>query len=205
MRSSSKHSSSALLAIVLLLLLGPALAVSPGKPFTSPLKNFSLVVPTLPFGTRAREDHTKDVGSLRVLGESGDLRRIDYARLPPSAIPPTDAAGQVALGEQSLQSLIASHPSTLLSKEPLQIDGLDVLFALVLFPEGSHLQDSSSGKRLNSTRGLLFFTKGGFQYVLYVEVSGGIFAIGKPPRDPGAMARVAKGLLEEFYRLITFH
>ncbi len=166
----------------------------PGKPYASPLKNFSLIIPELPFGTTVQKTNSKDMGMVSCLGAAGDVRRIDYQRLPPGVSPPSDSTAQRSLGQGVLQSILAANPGSILSEEPLQVDGQDAWFALVTLAKASR-SVGATGQRLDATRGLLVFVRNGFVYVLHVE-RGAPWQLDAP---------LAKDLLASFYRQITFH
>ncbi len=165
-----------------------------GTTYDAPLKNFSLVIPALPFGTTVQKANTQDTGTLSCLGAAGDVRRIDYQRFPPDFTPPSDSTAVRMFAQGALQSMLAANPGTILSEEALQIDGQDAWFAMVTFFKAARSVDAS-GQRLDATRGVLIFARNGFAYSLHVERG--------PPWHLDAA--LAKELLTTFYRGITFH
>jgi hypothetical protein len=181
----------------LVLLLPPTLPglQKPGRPYESPLHNFSVVVPELAFGTRVQKANNSDDGMLSCLGEMGDVRRIDYQRLPPDFPYPSDSAALHAFGQVVLRDLLAANPGTIVNDGPVQIDGQDAWFALVTLFRASRVIDST-GQRRDATRGVLVFGRSGFAYTLHAEQ--GVVAA---PLE----AERAKQILTEFYQRITFH
>ena len=181
-------------------------AQRPGQRFDSPLKNFSVIVPD--FATRVQKSNTKTDGTVSFLGLFGDLRRIDYAHLEPEALEALatlDSTQKQRAYQQVLQVVLSTSRNELLTQEPVRFDALDMLVALVSFPEGSHLFDAVSGKRLHSVRGLLLFTRGGFQYTLSIEVGDALLRRPEERQAPTEeLAKRAIALLGEFYQTIAF-
>jgi hypothetical protein len=166
----------------------------PGKPYESPLHNFTLLVPEFPFGTRVQKANDKEAGMISCLGDMGDVRRIDYQRLPPGFPMPSDTAMLHAFGQEVILDLLAANPGKVLSEGAVQLADQGAWFALVTFLHASRVVDST-GQRLDATRGLLVFARGGFAYTLHAE-QGVAAAQLEPDR--------AKEILTAFYQRITF-
>jgi hypothetical protein len=194
-----------ILICLLLALPIPSLAQRPGKSFESPLKNFTVLVPQFPFGTKVKKQNDKNGGTVSFSGDLGHARRIDYSRLPPDTPVPTDSTEQQASYGRVLKILLESNPSSLIVEKPYLLDKIPMLFAIVSFPEGSHLANAGTGKRMDSVRGLLFFVRGAFLYVLHAELSSGVFSQpGEGQLAPEELTRRAELFLPELYRSITF-
>jgi hypothetical protein len=170
----------------------------PRQSFESPLKNFSVVVPELPFGTSIEKKSGKDGGTVSFLGATGDIQRIDYQRLPPDFAIPTDSASLQRFAESALQSLLTPYHGTVLADSALKFVDQDAWFALVNFPHAARVVDST-GQRRDATRGLLLFVRNGFGYNLHVE--GGVMDTG--PGHPLSVPHALE-LLSRFYQTITF-
>ena len=182
----------------------PVLAQKPGAMFQSPLKNFAIPVPTLNFGTQVVKRNSKDEGTVSFISGTGDSSRIDYVRLPPNA-PSLSNDEQQAGYERMLNGLVASNAnSAIVVQKPYLLDDVPMLMAVVSFPGGSHVMDQRTRKHLDSTRGLLFFARNGFLYVLHEELTDVVFDLGKAPPGVEELTRRAERLLPEFYRSITF-
>jgi hypothetical protein len=182
----------------------PLLAQKPGGTFKSPLKNFTIPVPELNFGTRVEKRNSNDEGTVSFISGAGDSSRIDYVRLPPNA-PVLSTDEQQAGYERMLNGLVTSNAnSAIVVQKPYLLDDVPMLMAIVSFPGGSHLMDQRTRKHLDSTRGLLFFARNGFLYVLYDELTDGAFDLGKAVPGVEELTRRAERSLPQFYRSITF-
>jgi hypothetical protein len=190
-------------AVVVLLAATPAAAQRPGQQFRSPLRNFAVTVPNLTFGTDIQKRNDRDGGTVSFVGGMGDLRRIDYHRLPNAA--PEDMDELQALLREPVELLVQGSNGEILAEHPHETDGFPMRLSIVSFPEGSHLMNQQTGRRLDSVRGLLSFASGGFLYVLHIELAGPVWG-GKPGAPlPGTADYVRRGTerLAEFYRTIT--
>ena len=201
--------SRCLCAVVIGLVLGsgstPLYAQKPGKPFKSPLKNFTVMVPEFPFGTRVQKQNDKDEGTVSFLGGAGHALRIDYARLPTGTTFPTDSTELRAYQHKVLERLLLANPSSVLSERTYTLDDAPMLLALVSFPAQSHLQDASSGKRMDSVRAVLIFARGDFVYTLHAELAANVFSRkDAAPLSVEELSRRAERLIPDFYRSIKF-
>lgn len=205
----------AVVATSLVLGLGapPLYAQKPGKLFTSPLKNFTVVVPdfgSLGFGTdgtKAQKQNSKDGGTVSFMNGAGRLLRIDYTRLPTDTILPTDSIELQAFYHKALEDqTLRTNSSSLLSERAYVLDNASMLLALVSFPAGSTLQDAVTGKRRDSVRAVLVFARGGFLYMLHAELVADIFdPPGKAPVETTEeLNRRADNWIPSFYRSMTF-
>jgi len=202
-------------AISLVLGLGatPLHAQKPGKLFTSPLKNFVVVVPDFGSlglgtdGTRVQKQNNKDGGTVAFMSGAGRLLRIDYARLPTGTILPTDSIELQAFYHKALaDQILRTNPSSLLSERAYALDDVSMLLALVSFPAGSNLQDAVTGKHRDSVRAVLSFARGGFQYMLHAELVADIFTPpGETPLAMEELSRRADNWIPDFYRSIKFN
>ncbi len=181
-------------------------AQKPGKPFKSPLKNFTIIAPRIPYGTKIQKENSKDDGTVSFFGDAGDLRRIDYFRAPAGKTAPMDSTEQQALYHRSLNALLKSNTgSSLLSERAYTLDGTGMLLALVAFPEGSTVVESFTGKREDSVRGILIFARKDFLYALHAELLDNVLERKKDPLPPEELLRRAELYLPELYRSMTFH
>jgi hypothetical protein len=201
--------SRALTAVVIGLVLGLGAttlrAQEPGKPFSSPLKNFTVMVPEFPFGTKVQKQNNKEGGTVSFLGAAGHAWRIDYTRLPTGTTVPMDSTELQAFYHKALEDLLHANPSTLLSERAYTLDDAMMLLALVSFPAGSHLQNAASGKRMDSVRGLLIFAHAGFLYMLHAELAANVFnRPGEAPLAVEELSRRAEIFIPDFYRTIRF-
>jgi hypothetical protein len=214
MRLSRAWLITTLAGVLLTLPAAPSLAQKPGDTFQSPLKNFTIPVPQMNFGTKVEKRNSKDEGSVSFIGGAGDSRRIEYVRLPPNA-PALSNDEQQAGYERMLRGLVESNKnSAIVMQKPYVLDDVPMLMAVVSFPGGSHLMDQRTRKHLDSTRGLLFVARNGFLYVLHYELTDGLFGLlkGKPESEGTGKAelgvdeltRRAERTLPQFYRSITF-
>lgn len=171
----------------------------PGESFQAPLKNFTVLVPNLPFGTKVQKKNDKDLGMVSFLGATGDVRRIDYQRLPPDFNIPTDSITLRRFTETALISLLEPNHGTVEADSAISLPDQEAWFALVHFPNASRLVDST-GTRLDAVRGLLLFVRQGFAYTLSVEP--GVMDTG-PGHQLNAPYAIA--MLTKFYGSIAFH
>jgi len=195
-----------LAGLVVALQAAPSLAQRPGKPFQSPLKNFTVTVPESPFGTTVTKRNSKDEGTVSFILGTGDASRIDYMRLPRGG-PLLTGDEQQAGYERMLKGLAESNPgSAIVVQKPYMLDDISMLFAIVSFPGGSHLMEQATRKHFDSTRGLLFFVRSGFVYVLHDELVASVFDLGKEPKlvSSEELTTRAERSLPELYRSITF-
>jgi hypothetical protein len=183
----------------------PSLAQKPGQTFQSPLKNFTVPVPKLGLGgTQVRKKNSKDQGTVSFVGDTGDSRRIDYMRLPPGT-PTLTAEEQQAGNARMLTGLVEANANSVIAvQKPYLLDDIQMLLAVVSFPGGSHLMNQATGKHLDSTRGLLFFVRGGFIYVLFDDIVDTMFDLGKELPSVEELTKRAERSVPEFYRSITF-
>jgi hypothetical protein len=200
-------------AMVIGLILGlgvsPVLAQKPGKPFKSPLKNFTVTVPALGMfsAPKIEEDHGKDSGSVAFHGDDGSLLRIDYARLPAGKPLPKEPSALREFYSGAIKWQIGREKSTgsVLSEEEYVLDDAPMVLSLVSVPSGSRLLDTKTGKRRDSVLGVLTFARGEFLYMLYAELGASIFdRPGEAPPGVEELSRSAKNWLPNFYRDIKF-
>ena len=201
-------------AISMVLGLGaaPVSAQKPGKPFTSPLKNFTVLVPDFGSvglgtrGTRIQKQNDKDGGTVSFMNDAGRLLRIDYKRLPTGTTLPADSTDLQAFYRKALEDqVLRTSPSSALSERAYTLDGAPMRLAVVSFPAGSRLLDAVTGKRMDSVRALLIFARGGFLYTLHAELVADIFdPPGKTPVTVEELNRRAENWLPNFYRSMTF-
>ena len=184
----------------------PVLAERAGRTFKSPLNNFTVPVPDLSlFGSdvHVQKRNSKDEGFVSFVGDMGRRRRIDYARLPPDANPLTSDDHQAG-HEHILKRMIDSNAqSVVIAQKPHEFDGVPMLLAVVRFPGASAMMDASTKKPHDSWRGLLFFIRSRFAYVLHAELTDGATEVRKPPNAEELTNR-AERHLQEFYRTIAF-
>jgi hypothetical protein len=204
------------LAMALILGLGaPARAQKPGQTFKSPLKNFTVVVPSLGLGPRVEKQNSKNDGRVGFYSDLGDLLRIDYGRLPADVTVPTDSTALHAFHRQPVDALVQASQGVLISERDVVVDGAPMLLAIVAIPGGSPVEVTTQddqgkpvSKRMDSERGLLVFARGGFVYVLQAELTASVLDIGKakdkPPPTLEEKSATAERMLPEFYRTITF-
>jgi hypothetical protein len=205
MRPHARHHAVIVLGVALGLAGLPAHAQKPGRPFKSPLKNFTVIVPDFPFGTKVEKQNTEDGGTVSFLGPAGHLSRIDYQRLPVGAVVPADSVELFQLHRQALAALLQANPCSLVADGAHTIDGAATLSAVVAFPAGSHLRDAASGRRMDSVRGVLAFARGGFVYLLHVELAANVFnRPNAPPPAVEELRRRAQQFLTGLYRAMTF-
>ena len=204
--SPLRASLAAFTVSLLVLSTIPVLAERAGRTFESPLNNFTVPVPDLSlFGSdvRVQKRNSKDEGFVSFVGDTGRRRRIDYARLPPNANPLTSDDHHAGY-ERILKRTIESNArSAVIAQKPHEIEGVPMLLAVVLFPGASALMDARTKEPSDSWRGLLFFIRGRFAYVLYAELTDGGTELRKPPNAEELMKRAEKNL-PEFYRTIAF-
>jgi hypothetical protein len=181
----------------------PAWPQRPGKTFESPLKNFSIVVPDLPFGTRVEKRNGKDEGTVAFLGDFGQAQRIDYMRVPAQSPPLAEAEQQEAyarvvkgLGESKRGEVVADRPYT--------VDGVSMRLAIVSLPGGSHLADQTTRKQLDSVLGVLVLVRNGFLYVLQYELVPPAANVGREPVPSEELNRRAELFLPQMLHAITF-
>ncbi|MBI1805694.1 MAG: hypothetical protein HYR76_01430 [Ignavibacteria bacterium] len=99
----------------------------PGEKYTSPLRNFSITVPSYPLGTKVEESNDKIHGWVGFKGGAGDAARIGYQRLdPPPSVGNPDSlialsraalAGLDSLSRAMLRNIVAGLDS--LSRDSL--------------------------------------------------------------------------------------
>lgn len=186
-----------------LLAATPAAAQRPGQQFRSPLRNFTVTVPNFTFGTEIQRSNDRNGGMVSFLGGMGDLKRIDYHRLTVPA-PPADPEELQALLREPIELLVrGNNAAEILAEHPIEIDGVAMRLSVVTFPEGSHLMNQTTGRRLDSVRALLSFVRGGFLYVMHIELAG---LSGRPGAAPPSIDdHVARANREmpAFYRTVT--
>lgn len=168
-------------ALFAFVLSGQAMAggnVSGGR-YTSPLKNFSLPVPS-GMGVKIDEAGDDFGGIVSFHDDFGNLRAISYLRLPPEIVEIFDDAAQRDFAYRSYlyEALLpemfvpVSADTKVLHEEFLGQDAEREFLAVINIPEGSAMMDMGSGKRFDSTRALLIFETAGFIYTLHYELRG---------------------------------
>lgn len=154
--------------------------IKPGKTYSSPLKDFKVPAPELCLGTKIQQEHDRNGGMVAFLSDVGQLERIDFERLDPSAVSAlarADAAEKLAMYTEHLNSsVIRPNEATLLVEGPFELEEMEALFAVAEFPGGGVLEKAEfrDGKmvleRVDSVRGLMVFSRGDIIYVLHHEV-----------------------------------
>src|SRR5438093_7798011 len=145
------HFGTALAGVIWL--VGVAHALGPGQTFKSPLKNFTIEVPSVLFHTKVAQEHDKDGGVVAFSGTAGQFQRIDYFRRSEGNAVPADSVERHAHYQSLIEALLKGHPgSQILSEKDITLDGIGMLQALVRFPEGSHIQNARTGKQIDSVR-----------------------------------------------------
>lgn len=199
-----RKAAMAILALLVALGSAPLQAQKPGKSFVSPMKNFSVVVPNLTFGTRVDKQRDKEGGMVSFTGGVGDLCRIDYRRLPADFKVPDDDVTRMDFYRSMLEPLLQGNRSSLLSEHSATLGGQPALFAVVSFPGGSHLMDMKTNRRLDSVRGIAVFARGSFVYLLHTELAASAFNPASGPPSAEELGRRAETELPAFYATITF-
>jgi hypothetical protein len=193
-------------AIVALTVIDAA-AEKEGRTFKSPLDNFTVPVPALGMFTsdvKVQKRNTKDQGSVSFIGDTGRLRRIDYRRIPADVIVLTVDAQQAAF-LRMLQALVAANAqSVVVAQKPYEIEGVPVLLAVVTIPGASMLMDAATKKRLDSTRGVLYFVRNRFSYELHAELADGTIVNSRKLPSADELTKHAEQVLSEFYQTIAF-
>ena len=192
---------------VLALTVIPAGAEKPGKTFKSPLNNFTIPVPDLGMFTtdvKVQKRNSKDEGTVSFIGDSGRLRRIDYRRIPEDVIVLTGDVQQAAF-TRMLRALVENNAqSVVVAQKPYEMDGVPMLLAVVTIPGASMFMDAATKKRLDSTRGLLYFVRSRFSYELHAELTDGTFGNSRTPPSADELTTRAERILPEFYQTIAF-
>jgi hypothetical protein len=181
----------------------PAWSQRPGQTFQSPLKQFSVVVPDLPFGTRVEKRNTKDEGTVAFLGAFGHAERVDYMRMPVDS-PPLDGAAQQDAFARVIGGLAESKGGEVVADQPYELDGIPMRLAVLSLPGGSHLADQKTGGRLDSVLGVLVFVRSEFLYSLQYELVPPVANAGRERLRVEELNRRAELFLPQMFHAISF-
>lgn len=201
----TRHAQAIAAGIVMMLLAHaePAWSQKPGQTFQSPLKNFSIVVPDLPFGTRIEKRNGKEEGTVAFLGSFGHAQRIDYMRMPADS-PTLGEAEQQEAYARVVKGLSESKSGEVVSDRPYTVDGASMRLAVVSLPGGSHLADQKTRKQFDSVLGVLVVVRSGFLYVLQDELVPPVANVGRDPVPREELDRRAELFLPKMFQAITF-
>jgi hypothetical protein len=181
----------------------PAWSQRPGQTFQSPLKQFSVVVPDLPFGTRVEKRNTKDEGTVAFLGAFGHAERVDYMRMPVDS-PPLDGAAQQDAFARVIGGLAESKGGEVVADRPYELDGIPMRLAVLSLPGGSHLADQKTGGQLDSVLGVLVFVRSEFLYSLQYELVPPVANAGRERLPVEELNRRAELFLPQMFHAISF-
>lgn len=166
-----------------------------GGQYESPLHNFSLSLPTWP-GLRVEEkSDLKTGGRVSLLGDFGDLWAITYSRVPSDLKPRLD---DPAARDRAYSGFLRNYvmpdiilraaPGSTIVYEEFVNEGEDrSYFAVITLPEASAMMHG--GKRLDSVRGAVVFSKNDFMYMLEHELNTMADQIKFGPITPSAPSR----------------
>lgn len=204
-----KHLRPCLVAMMgVMILVAGARAQSPGQIFKSPVKNFTIPVPDFPFGTKVVKQSNKSGGGLVLFwGKDGESQRIDYFKIHDDSPVPTDSTERHAYFHMLLSALLQEHTAKTLAERNEVLDGVMMLNALVVFTGESQVSVSHNGgpaERLDSTRGISVFARGGYVFILQVDVGAPIFNDGGGIPTIEQLGQRSDEYLPKFYRSITF-
>jgi hypothetical protein len=210
---------------MVVLALNPSLAVGDSlkgkvkkKVYHSPAKNFTVRVPPRGiYGKPKIYDHygkELGVGGVSFADDAGNLQAILYMTMPDHMVSPFQNGGANALKDWFHKAampawfLPVSPNSRVLEEVASSFKGTDAYIALVEIPQGSPAMDLKTGKRFDSTRGLIMFVRGHSVYILATETYGPQLQIWNPPvKDPPVKDENWLGFterLESFYETIKF-
>lgn len=141
--------------------------------YISPHGNFTVPYPQMGAGMRVQKQSFESSGFVSFHDDFGSLKSIEYSLLPASAAPmfataeKKDATYAGLVKNVVLPEMQANFPNTeMLYQESVDIDGSRGYFFVLNMPESSTLVDVKTGKRMDSTRGFLYFSSGGYIYRL---------------------------------------
>lgn len=165
------------IAIVFCLIIGCAgsRGKGPSGPYTSPHGNFVVPVPAMGLfgGTTIQDGSDEHGGRVAFHDDLGYINSITYQRLPDGFDIEGDAVEREAacrgfLHDYALPALFrqVDTGAKVLFEETVGENATPEYFAIVMIPEGSTLEDLTTGKRMDSTRALLIFPRGGYMYML---------------------------------------
>jgi hypothetical protein len=149
-------------------------------------------------------------GAVSFHGDMGGLYGISYL-----LVQPTDAeiyndpvlrdrAYSSYLHNFFLPEIIRQSSQTEVLHEEFVNEGADrELLAVINIPGGSHLMDGISGRRFDSTRGLLIFKALGALYMLQYELSDPVFRDADYPINDVTLER-ARDSLHRFKETVEF-
>jgi len=168
---------SAMIKIIFIILMGVLLVsgcASTGSHvasgiYTSPHANFTVPLPKMGPGARVQEKKFETSGFVSFHDDFGTLKRIDYSALPADAnVVYRDLIHNVVLPD--MQSRFPE--SKLLHEETISNPKNKGYFFVLTIPQGSTLVDMKTGKRMDSTRGYLYFIAQGYIYSLSIQAGG---------------------------------
>jgi hypothetical protein len=199
------------LAIGILVLISGCVVAVEGKQngnYISPHGNFTVPYPQMGAGMRVQKQSFESSGFVSFHDDFGNLISIEYSLLPPSAgamfatAEKTDATYAGLVKNVALPEMRAQAPNTeMLYQESVDIDGGRGYFFVLDMPESSTLVDLKTGKRMDSTRGFMYFYSGGYVYRLsaqYGSLSGLLFG-----KEPGEES-IEKSFIELLDKLKRF-
>lgn len=185
--------------------------------YESPAKNFRVPVPA-GLGMRVNDGFQRagpeagDVGAVSFHDDLGALRMITYMSLDRVPAFP-DSATECRTLEAFIRDVAmptwfvpASQESKILEIAPASFEGKRAVLALVSLPGASPLVDAKTGKRMDSTRGLITFYHGRWVFLLGTETKALWSAVAdstKPAPPDDAWTRFTGGLAA-FFRTIVF-
>jgi hypothetical protein len=197
-------------------------SIRPGKNYKSPLGDFEIKAPELCLGTKIQQQHDDTGGMVAFFSDVGQLERIDFARLDPSAVTTLAEADSAVVhtvyAEHLNSTIIQPNDAVLLVTEPMKAGQTESLFAVAQIPGGGVLESVQfrDGKmvseRVDSVRGLLVFARAGVIYVLHHEVGIDFDAIwdcglsgqGGPQLTAEERDREARKGVQQLYASIRF-
>lgn len=185
------------LSLALVAAFGVPASALAAKTYTSPLKNFTVIVPALQMGTTIQKSNDKESGYVAFVGGAGELQRIDYVVV---LNVPTDSTALASRLDSVLRGNLAKSNAALIEQDQQVIDGTLVSFASATFPGASAAMNLQTGKRMDAVRGMFALVKGKYLYVLTAE-PGGMFAVVGTPEQ---RSKNARRWLGEFLATITF-
>ena len=203
----------AILVLISLIVTGCATTkgkVSSGR-YESPMGNFSIPLPKWP-GLKVQDQSDDYGGRVSMHGDFGGLWAITYLRLPANADislkdqSEKDAAYRGFVTDLQMQNLFqrASPQARIVHEEYLYKGDDRAYFSVVNIPEGAALVDMQKNKRLDSVRGLLVFSKGGFMYMLESEMNS-VFSQVNPSSLNSKQIESSKASLKEMRDSMTFN
>ena len=154
--------------------------------YNSPAGNFTVPLPR-GLGTHVSDGYLKDkdghMGAVSFHDDFGGLIGIHYMSFPPDVTAALAKPGALEPGLKGWLETVAMQtwfvnaaPDSHLTHQAFgTFEGAGAIFAQVEIPGGSHLVTIDPGgktKKLDSTRGLVVFTRGHYIYMLTTELRG---------------------------------